>query len=187
VNLTPKQARFVAEYLVDLNATQAAIRAGYSAKTAGSYGNENLKKPEIQNAIQEALSKQQERTEITADMVLQELFRLASFDPRKLFHPDGTVKNIHELDDDTAACIGGVETQTDTDGTVTRKVKVWDKNSALEKLGKHFMLFTDRVQHSGEIDVKGLSDDQLEAQIAQLAGKAGLAGLDAGAGPKGNG
>jgi phage terminase small subunit len=118
--------------------------------------------------------------------VLQELFRLASFDPRKLFHSDGTVKNIHELDDDTAACIGGVETQTDTNGTVTRKVKIWDKNSALEKLGKHFMLFTDRVQHSGEIDVKGLSDDQLEAQIAQLAGKAGLAGLDAGAGPKGD-
>jgi phage terminase small subunit len=53
--MTPKQAAFVDEYLIDLNATQAAIRAGYSAKTAGSYGNENLQKPEIQQAIGERM------------------------------------------------------------------------------------------------------------------------------------
>lgn len=142
--LTAKQRRFVEEYLVDLNATQAAIRAGYSAKTAGSYGNENLKKPAIQSAIQDALQKQQERTEITADRVLKEIFRLATFDPRKLFNADGTVKNIAALDDDTAACVGGLDIVTTTNGDVTRKVKVWDKNSALEKLGKHFQMFTDK-------------------------------------------
>lgn len=142
--LTDKQQRFVDEYMVDLNATQAAIRAGYSVKTAGSYGNENLKKPEIQNLIQKALRQQQERTEITADRVLQEIYRIASFDPRKLFYPDGTIKDIHELDDDTAACVGGIDIQIGKDGTVTRKVKIWDKNSALEKLGKHFQLFIDK-------------------------------------------
>lgn len=71
--LTPKQERFVQEYLVDLNATQAAIRAGYKEKTAGSIGQENLKKPEIQKAIQEAMKAQQQRTEITQDYVLQKL------------------------------------------------------------------------------------------------------------------
>ena len=65
--LTPKQARFVEEYLVDLNATQAAIRAGYSESTARAIGHENLTKPDIQEAIAEARGKQQQRTEITAN------------------------------------------------------------------------------------------------------------------------
>lgn len=65
--LSPKQQRFVDEYLVDLNATQAAIRAGYSRDTAGSIGHENLKKPEIQAAISIARKAQQDRTGITAD------------------------------------------------------------------------------------------------------------------------
>jgi phage terminase small subunit len=68
--LTPKQSMFVKEYLVDLNATQAAIRAGYSAKTAGSVGNENLQKPEIATAIQAAMDKRSQKTEITAEYVL---------------------------------------------------------------------------------------------------------------------
>lgn len=80
--LTPKQKLFVDEYLVDLNATQAAIRAGYSEKTAYSIGNENLMKPEIAKAIQNAQQKRQERTEITQDCVVQEIadnaFRPAS-------------------------------------------------------------------------------------------------------------
>ena len=80
--LTPKQKLFVDEYLVDLNATQAAIRAGYSEKTAYSIGNENLMKPEIAKAIQNAQQKRQGRTEITQDRVVQEIadnaFRPAS-------------------------------------------------------------------------------------------------------------
>lgn len=75
--LTEKQKRFVAEYLVDLNATQAAIRAGYSEKTAGSVGNENLKKPEIQEALQKAIKDRESRTEITQDKVLGELGKVA--------------------------------------------------------------------------------------------------------------
>ena len=71
--LTPKQTRFVQEYLIDLNATQAAIRAGYSAKTAFAIGHENLSKPNIAAAITEAQAKRAERAEITADRVLEEL------------------------------------------------------------------------------------------------------------------
>lgn len=69
--LTAKQQAFVREYLIDLNATQAAIRAGYSAKTAGAIGEENLRKPEITAAVQEAMDARAQRTEITADYVLE--------------------------------------------------------------------------------------------------------------------
>lgn len=84
LGLTPKQQRFVEEYLVDMNATQSAIRAGYSADTAGSIGHENLKKPEIQLALQEARRAQQERTAVTADMVLERIALIAFADTREL-------------------------------------------------------------------------------------------------------
>jgi hypothetical protein len=82
--LTAKQQRFVEEYLVDLNATAAAIRAGYSEKTARSIGHELLSKPEIQAAIEAALAERSKRTEITADDVLQRLWSIASADPNEL-------------------------------------------------------------------------------------------------------
>lgn len=78
--LTPKQERFVQEYLVDLNATQAAIRAGYKEKTAGAIGSENLKKPEIQMALKKALKDREKRTEVTQDYVLQKLKEIADQD-----------------------------------------------------------------------------------------------------------
>ena len=71
--MTPKQERFIAEYLVDLNATQAAIRAGYSEKTAYSIGQENLKKPAVAEAVVAAQAKRSERTEITQDYVIREI------------------------------------------------------------------------------------------------------------------
>ncbi|WP_431321665.1 terminase small subunit [Rhizobium sp. YTU87027] len=82
--LTPKQERFVEEYLIDLNATQAAIRSGYSKKTAGSVGAENLTKPEIQAALSAAQNARSERTEITADMVLEQWWKLATADPNAI-------------------------------------------------------------------------------------------------------
>lgn len=84
LGLTDKQQRFVDEYMVDMNATQAAIRAGYSPNTAAAIGHENLKKPEIQLAIQEARKAQQERTQITADRLLQEITSIAMADAREL-------------------------------------------------------------------------------------------------------
>ena len=74
--LTLKQRLFVSEYLIDLNATQAAIRAGYSKKTAGQIGDENLKKPQIATAIQESMSERAERAEISSELVIQGLLRL---------------------------------------------------------------------------------------------------------------
>lgn len=143
--LTPKQALFVKEYLVDLNATQAAIRAGYSAKTARQIGEENLSKPDIARAIAEQRKGREERTLITADRILLETARLAFFDPRKLFNADGTPKGIHELDDDSAACIGGLKVVTKGNAEMgfgeVLEYKINDKNSALEKLFKHQGLY----------------------------------------------
>lgn len=84
--LTDKQNMFCKEYLVDLNATQAAIRAGYSAKTANRMGAENLSKPVIQSRIQELIKEREQRTEITADMVLQRWWDIATADPNEIIH-----------------------------------------------------------------------------------------------------
>lgn len=147
--LTAKQERFVAEYLVDLNATQAAIRAGYSEKTAYAIGQQNLKKLEIQAAIQAAMDQRSKRVEITQDRVLQEYARLAFFDPRKLFMENGKPKDINELDDDTAAALVGLDVMEEYEGTgesrefvgYTKKYKIANKLGALDSLGKHLGMF----------------------------------------------
>lgn len=152
--LTPKQKRFVEEYLIDLNATQAAIRAGYSQRTADRIGPELLGKTCISEAIQAAIAARSARTEVTQDRVIQELARIAFSDIRKLFKPDGGMIPPAELDDETAAAIAGLEIITNEEGNLvfqTRKVKLWDKRGALELLGKHLKLFTDKTEHSGEI------------------------------------
>ncbi|AUR11200.1 Terminase small subunit [Phaeobacter inhibens] len=147
--LTPKQRRFVEEYLVDLNATQAAIRSGYSAKTAHSVGHENLRKPEISKALKDAQSKRSDRTEITQDRVLQELARIGFADIRKAVAwgsaPNGAIgdegnpamcpveiKPSTEVDDETAAAIS--EVSLTAQGV---KLKMHDKLSALEKIARH--------------------------------------------------
>lgn len=144
--LTPKQDRFVQEYLVDLNATAAAKRAGYNSKTAYSIGQENLKKPEIQSAIQEAKINLQKRTEITQDMVIRETAKLAFFDVRKMFDQNGKPLDISELDDDTAAALVGLDVQdiADPDGDYVgyvKKYKMADKLKALELLGRRVGAF----------------------------------------------
>lgn len=158
--LTPKQERFVEEYLVDLNATQAAIRAGYSERTAGATGHENLRKPEIAAAIQRAQEERSKRTEVTADRVLQELARIGFADVRNLFTWDADRTAFvpsEDLTEDEAAAIAEVQSETttftDDDGnTETRvklKLKTYDKLGALDKLGKHLGLFVERVEHTG--------------------------------------
>jgi phage terminase small subunit len=104
-SINSKQAAFAAEYQVDHNATQAAIRAGYSEKTAGQIGERLLKKAEIRRVIDAVREKLEAETLITAERVLRERARLAFSDPRKIIHEDGRVKLPHELDEDTAAAI----------------------------------------------------------------------------------
>lgn len=146
--LTAKQERFVAEYLIDLNATQAAIRSGYSAKTAEVQGSRLLSIAKVAAQVAAAQQKRGADTNITAARVLQEIARLAFFDPRRLLNEDGTPKPMNELDDDTAAAIAGMDVQEikfgsgeDSPVAVVKKYKIADKNAALEKLSKHLGLY----------------------------------------------
>lgn len=161
MSLTPKQEQFVAEYLIDLNATKAAERAGYSVKTANEQGARLLANVSVKAAIQEAMNRRAGKLEITAERVLAELARLAFFDPRKLFNADGSPKQIHDLDDDTAAAVAGLEVNELFEGQgeqkhiygLVKKIKIADKGAALERLGRHLKLFTDRVEVSGDEDL----------------------------------
>lgn len=144
--LTDRQQRFVSEYLIDLNATQAAIRAGYSKKTADRIGPELLGKTCVSEAIQAAKDARSKRTEITQDRVLEEYARVAFFDPRKMFDADGNPLNISELDDDTAAAVAGLEVVKEFDPdtgvtSYTKKYKIANKLGALDSVAKHLGMF----------------------------------------------
>lgn len=152
--LTPMQARFVEEYLVDLNATQAAIRAGYSAKRASEIGYQLLQKTTVQQAIQAHQRERSARTGITADRVLQEIARVAFADPRAVMSwgPGGVaLRDSAELSDAEAAAVAEVsETWSENGGS--RKVKMHDKIAALEKLAKHVGLYDDKTVNEIHIE-----------------------------------
>ncbi len=145
--LTPKQNRFCAEYLVDQNATQAAIRAGYSPRTAMKIGSENLRKPEVRRCIDEALARRNARVEVKADDVLRELLRLARVDVGEAFDAKGNLKPLHAMSEDVRRAIAGVDVETSSRRDTVVKVKFWDKVRGLELLGKHLKLFVDVHQH----------------------------------------
>ena len=107
--LNPKQQRFVATYLIDLNATQAAIKAGYSKKTARSQGQRLLTHIDVSEAIAAKTVKRLEQLDVTAERVLREYAQIEFMDIRKIFNDDGAMKPIGELGDDEAAVIAGVE------------------------------------------------------------------------------
>lgn len=138
--LTPKQQKFVEEYLIDLNATQAAIRAGYSAKTAGRIAQELLIKTHISYAIKSRRDALSKKTEVSQERIVAEMARLAFLDCRKFFNDDGTPIPIHKLSDDAAAAIVGVDVVQIGNAEIgvgsVIKYKMPDKNKALENLAK---------------------------------------------------
>lgn len=190
--LTKKQEIFVAEYLVSLNATSAAIAAGYSAKSAESQGCQLLQNPKVAEQIAKKAEKRIGKLEISSERILGELARLAFFDPRKLFNADGSPKQVNELDDDTAAAVAGLDFAELFEGAgdqkhaygLMKRYKVTDKTRALELLGKYRKLFTDKVELTGEdggpiqtqsvpVDLSSLTDEELE-QLAKIVAKSGV-------------
>lgn len=162
--LLPKQAKFVTEYILSGNATQAAIHAGYSPKTASIIGQENLRKPVIASLLAQKqatiAARQDERLEameLTAERVNRETARIAFFDPRKLFAPDGRPLALNELDDDTASVIVGLDVLEKYAGSgkdrvlVSRikKYKIADKNTALERAAKILAMFGEDNRQKG--------------------------------------
>lgn len=155
--LTAKQRLFCQEYLVDLNATQAAIRAGYSEKTAHVQGPRLLENVSVQEEIKRLVKMKLEKIGVRSDRVLEELAKLA-FSNMKDFaswHSDSVMlKRSEELTDEQAACIAEVSS-VDTKYGTNLKFKLHDKKGALELLGKYLTLFVDKseVEHKGQVEV----------------------------------
>lgn len=151
--LSEKHQRFIEEYLVDLNATQAAIRAGYSEKTAYAQGSALLKHIEVKKSIAKAKRERAERMAISQDRVLLELARIAYFDIRKTVDASGAPIPIQDLDADTAAAIAGIEVLEQWEGSgedrvlvgLLKKYKVFDKNTAVTNAMRHLGMLKDSL------------------------------------------
>ncbi len=171
--LTPKQARFVDEYLIDLNATQAAIRAGYSKKTAHVIGPENLEKPEIKEAVAKRNQKRIAATEITAERVLREIAAMAYYDPAELVAIMRPLEagedplegeGVFEVDGKRYG-LSGINSAIDIlklPETIRRAIVGWgydrnqnftlklaDKSKALDQLARHLSLYNDKLEING--------------------------------------
>jgi len=160
VKLTEKQKRFVEEYLIDLNATQAAIRAGYSAKTADRIGPELLGKTCVARAIKEAMAERSRRTGINQDRIVRELAKIGFINPIDVINLDEATIREDANKDDTAA-IASVRVKripTENGEIIEREIKIADKLKALELLGKHLGMFTDKLNVNAEMAVKIVDD-----------------------------
>lgn len=162
--MTQKQKRFIEEYLIDLNATQAAIRAGYSPDTAYSIGQENLKKPEISARIDRAMAERSKRTGVNAERVIQELAKIAFVNATEVIDPKTATVKEDALPEDTAA-IQSVKVKTFGEDGLEREIKMGDKIKALELLGKHLGMFKDKIELSGGLDTEKTKLDDLIQQI----------------------
>lgn len=146
MKLTNKQERFCREYLIDLNATQAAIRAGYSKKVAGSIGFENLKKPEIERFISELQEKKANELDFSFERIANELAKVAFGDVKNYFDDMGRLIDINLLESQVSTSIKAVTVQQEkisTAGEVfiessVKKIESYDKLKALEMLSKMF-------------------------------------------------
>lgn len=155
--MTEAQKRFCDEYLIDLNATRA-YKAAYSSckkdETASVNASRLLRNANVQNYIQEQKEQLKEKVNVTQEQVINQLARIAFGDIRKLYNESGGLKNIQDLDDDTAAILTSIESTEEFDGYgedreqigYTKKVKIADKAKALDMLGKYFGIFTEKVE-----------------------------------------
>lgn len=139
--LTDRQERFCLEYVVDLNATQAAIRAGYKEGTAGQTAGENLKKPQIKKKITQLQAEIAKRTQITADMVVRELAAIGFADVRECFDQHGNILNPKKLPDSISRVVAGIDLIEVKKDVKVKKLKLWNKVAALESLAKHLGMY----------------------------------------------
>lgn len=193
MKLTEKQKAFVREYLVDLNATQAAIRAGYSEKTARQAGHRMLTNVDIQQAIQSALQKREQKLEITQQSVVNELAKIgfANMADYMRVGPGGDpVLDFSKLTRDQSAALSEVTVEDFTDGRgddardVRRvKFKLADKRAALVDIGRHLGMFPNKLEIKGKVQVdhslQGMTDDDLLA----IATGSGAGASDQASGP----
>ena len=170
------RACFVDEFMIDRNATEAAIRAGYSVNSAGQIGSRLLKDVKICAEINKRSAEQSQRLRITADRVMQEYEAIALLDPLDLFRPDGSMKPLEEIPEAARRAIGGLElremTPVDTpDGQIAvqlRKVKLIDKKGALDSIAKIMGMMRDKL----DVNLRVSAEEQeaaIDAELADLA------------------
>lgn len=157
--LTAKHKRFCEEYLVDLNAGRAAERAGYSKKTADQTASRLLRNVKISDFIKKLQNKLSEKTEITAEKVIQELAKVGFSNIQDFINEGNSIQDISKVDEPKAAAVSAIETSESTskDGTVTvnTKFKLYNKVDALEKIGRHLGIFEkDNQQQKSDIVIK---------------------------------
>lgn len=175
--LTPRQAAFVAAYLVCGIATQALVEAGYSPKHADSQASHLLRLPQIRAAIRTGESAKLERSLLTADRVLEEHRRLAFSDIGHLFTTDGKLKPITSLPAEIRSCISSVKVMKRNliagDGVAEDviEIKLWDKNKALENLMKHFGLMVDLHADVTQKMINDMDEGDIRTRIAQILAK----------------
>ncbi len=174
--MTDAQKRFCDEYLIDLNATRAYKVAYPNCKkdeTANAASSRMLRNVKVQEYISERMKQREQRTEVTQDMVIKELAKIAFLDIRKLYTENGQLKNIADMDSETAGAISSLETLEEYEGYGnnrekigdTQKVKLLDKTKALELLGRHLGMFKEKVTIDGNINTNnpfsGMSTEEL--------------------------
>jgi phage terminase small subunit len=180
-SLTPKQLRFVQEYIADLNATQAAIRAGYSRRYADDYACQLLRKSQVRAAISDRQANMSKTLEITAEQAIQEVARCAFLDIRCLFDVNGRLKSLAEWPDDAAHAVASIEHMVGHGGQATViKIRLHDKLHALNILAKHFGLFRGQEKELAasaptRYDLSRLTDEELEL-FTQLRDKCRMDG-----------
>lgn len=161
---TRRRELFVREYMIDLNGKEAALRAGYSKKNAKVVASTLLREQEVVDEINRLMEERAKKVELSAEVILRELLRIATVDISQAFDEMGGLKPLNEIPEDVRRAIAGIEVSEIFDGSrdqkhaigLNRKVKFWDKPKALEVLGKHLKLFTDRVEHSGSMTLEQL-------------------------------
>jgi phage terminase small subunit len=162
--LSPKQQRFADEYLIDLNATAAYKRAGYSGKgrTAENNASRLLGHAGVAQYVAERRKKLQNGIEVTQERVLAEYAKLAFLDPRRFYNADGQLIPVPDLPADVAAALAGMEitaqrSGTDEDGKPeyedVKKIKFIDKRAALDSLARHLGMFNDKIEQTGSLTV----------------------------------
>ena len=163
MSLRDKQKRFIDEYMIDLNATQAALRAGYSRQWAAGAGYRNMNKPRIRERIDALMRQRSEKMRISQENVLKELAAIAFSSPKAVtaWGPEGIrVRDSDALADAEAALVAEIVAPQGR----TVKIKLYDRLKALELLGRHLGMFRDRMEVSG---FPGIAE-RLEAAAQRL-------------------
>jgi len=167
MKLTNKQKKFCQEYIIDLNATQAAIRAGYSKNTARFIACENLTKPNIQQNLAELQAEAAKRNELTVDMIIAELKELG-FSNIADFMDKGKMLPLTKVKKDRLKAVSQVKltrTSNDDSERETIEFKFYDKLSALDKLAKHLGFYEKDNQQQGVFNFESFSNDELDTML----------------------